>query len=293
MRVLIKRYQRDIFAVFLMIVSTIVGRFFQVADIQSSLIWPAIGVAFAFTINYRIQIFPALALGSIVGYLLSFTISGDFLAASLFLAVLQTMVLILTMYFSLWLWETLRVGEWLTLSNIAKGLLIIVLVPMFASLFGVAIYIIAQIDTFDTWFQVVLLWSIGDAFGLLIFGLPLYLALKYDEDPYFIKWKPYEVVFYLSFILVALLMLNYHVPLFNFEQHRYLFILFAIIMAFKFGYRTPFMFSMMTLGLFIFWPPVFAELGLVVYVFGVNVFLTVLTSIVLVIKYFLNHSYAE
>ena len=285
---LINHHKVNLYAILLMIVATMIGRFFLVGSFESSLIWPAIGVAFAFTITKRTAIFPALFIGSVLGYLMALSIGQGLSGLVILIAFLQSFVLIANMFFTLWLWDRLTIGDDLNFINLFKVFLVVLLVPLFAGFIGNGIYLILGMSVIETIFENFFIWMLGDIFGLLLFGLPYYLALRFDEDPYFVRWQWHEVIFYLVFIAVAMIMLGNGIVVITFEQHRYVFIVFAIIMAFNYGYRTPFAFSSMTLLFFVIWPPVFTSLGDYYYIIGVNLFLAVLTMIVLIIKYFID-----
>ncbi len=288
MKIAIRFVRNDVFVVLFVMLSVVLGRLFRVGTMEGSLIWPAIGMGFAFVLHQRTRILPALFIGYFIGINIAFLVGTPWSLMAIFVAVLQSLAFVFTLYMVLRFWQWFKIGETLTGANIAKAAVAIGTLALLSALIGNGLYLMVGFDTFDHFIDNVTTWMVGDIFGYLIIGVPYYFALREDEDPYYTTFEWKEVLFYLSFIVVASALLIEQVPFFNYVEHRYLFIIFAIIMAFNYGYRTPVAFSVMTLIMLSFWPPDFTEFGDYYYVISINTFLVVLTIIVMTIRYFVD-----
>jgi len=267
-----------------MIVSVFLGNIYSLNDLTASIIWPAIGVSFALFISYQKNVYLPLAIGSFLGYFLSHFIFSEALSIKIIgldLLLSQSGVL-LSYYFAKWTSFWIHSVK-LTFINILKYGLIITTLALSTSLVAHSFLLIFGQLSFDGLLKSAFIWFSGDFYGLLIFGTALIFSLFYDDNPIFITFSVNEALLYGLFILFSFLFFSDLIPYVSYLTHRYLFIPFAVIIAFKFPFRTYYTFSIIFLVFMIYLPP-YQEASYFNYMFDINLFLLTLLAIFLSLK---------
>ncbi|MGS0972132.1 MAG: HD domain-containing phosphohydrolase [Candidatus Izemoplasmataceae bacterium] len=232
----IDKRTRQITIFFIIFVATVVGYLYTTHSYMASTLWPAVGFSAAyFTIFKKQVIAPILLAIFTAGFLTRILFYEEVLFISLFLtvvSVISNLIVILIFEKTISLASQL---EEITAENTLFWFAASVISPLFGALFSISIWYIVYPS--DAFLQDFLTWSIGDAFGLLIFSSSIFLSYIYDPE----KIKLKHALISAGYILFAgiisyLLFFVGEEPLFG--QYAYIYFLIFFTATFFFTFRT-------------------------------------------------------
>jgi len=266
------------------LISVVLGQIFAINDFTSSIIWPAIGVSFAYFIYYKKTVYLPLLLGAFIGYLFNYIFIIDgFVWRDVLIALLLSNTGIFLSYVAALVTSKQIDSVTLAFKSIIKYLLIITSLSLLTSLFGNIFLLLMRFISFSDVPLSLLVWWLGDFFGLLIFGTSIIFSLFYDQPFKFKAINAEEPLFYALFIGFNVLFFLDLIPFVHYDTHRYLFIPFAIVIAFKFPYRTYYTFSLIFLSFMAFLSPNH-DVNYFNHMFDINIFLIAILAIMLSLK---------
>ncbi len=264
--------------------TVILGRLYAIPAGEASAIWPAIGVAMALVFFYGKRIVPAVWIGYALGYATSYAIAGmDGVLTYTLLPVLMGFTGLAPVCLGRHLAQVTRFKPVMRLKNIGRFFLFAPSIALLAAALGHAVYVVFGVIEFDFSASFVP-WVVGDFFSLIIIGVPLLFALHYDPHPLPTKFTKAEIALYVSFFLVTMVLISGVLPFFSYTQHSYIYSIFAIVVGLHFPYRTAYMFSLILMSLLLFVQPLFVVFDAQDVVFDINVFFSLMTIIVLILK---------
>lgn len=274
-----------LFAGIFIMASVVLGRWFAIAPLQSSIIWPALGFAFGFVLYYKKPIFPVLIVGYYLGYLISYIFFEDLsIGLLLFQPVLLVASSMIPIYAVLLLADKLAFKLSLDLVNISHFFLMTLALIVMTTILGHLSYLstgaLALSDVENSWY----VWFFGDFFSVFIISVPLYFALHYDDEAMPIRFKKDELILYGVFLMFSILFIFGWIPFFNFDEHKYIFGVFAVYVGFKAPYRTSYIFSIFFILMLAFVQPFDTGRDHYALMLDINIFLSMMTLIVLLIK---------
>ncbi len=285
----IETYSKELLAFFLCGMTIPLGHAFTISEFDASLVWPAIGFAFAFLIVYHERrVLGSVFLGLFFGYLLSHAFIQPTTGFRIFA---QSLVSAASTSLILWIatWGLLRLNvSWrFTPRDTTLFLSVFIGISILASLAGnISIMLLSALETEAFW-NSVFVWAGGDFFGLVYFGVPFALALYLDGKEYATRTFKEELLFYFVLVLFTILFFNHRIPLIGYGTHKFLFFPLAILAAFYFPYRSLVIGSLIFLSVMTAFPPFLQEARYIEYFLEINVFLTVITFVFLSIRYIL------
>ncbi len=270
----------------LVMFSVVLGRWFAIPPLQASIVWPALGFAFGFALYYKRDIYSVLSVGYYLGYLISYVLMGEFgFWQIVFQPILITFAAMLPIYLAVKLAEKLDYRPAFDLKNIAHLLLVTFMLILFTTTLGHISYLLTGAMQFSDLQSSFSIWMLGDFFSVFIISVPLYFALHFDPHPLpFFKFTRSELLLYTVFVAFSFVFILGLIPNISFDEHKYIFGVFALAIGFKFPYRTAYMFSLIVIGILAFIRPFSSELDHYALMIDINVFLALMTLIALMIK---------
>ncbi|MFW6298514.1 MAG: HD domain-containing phosphohydrolase [Bacillota bacterium] len=273
------------FMAILVTASVPIGHMFSMNEFNASIIWPTSAFALGFLFLRGKKVALPLFFFIFIGYALSHIVIQDYgVGLGIALALLLSIAGFLGAALGAWMIHAFHVMLAVRFKDIMLGLFVAISAALVSAVIGNAsLFLFGLIDTAHL-LDSFLVWFLGDFYGILIFGTPLIMSLQVDRHPYFedFNWK--EAVAYLLFILFTLMVFNGMIPHITFVFHKYLFIPFAVIVAFLLPVRTAYMFSLIFLVLMNLTDPFTVTPDIFVYMSEVNFLLIILTAIVITLK---------
>ncbi|MFW5913559.1 MAG: HD domain-containing phosphohydrolase [Bacillota bacterium] len=273
------------FMALLITASVPIGHMFSMNQFNASIIWPTTAFALAFLfLRGKKTALPVFSF-IVLGYAVSHGISQDYpFGITAGLTLLLSISALISASFGAWLLYRFKVMLALTFRDIMLGLLTAVSMSIIGAVLGNAsLYSLGLIDSIHL-IESFLVWFLGDFYGIIIFGIPLIMSLQVDRHPYFEDFDLKEALFYSIFILFTVMVFNGYIPYITFVFHKYLFIPFAVVLAFMFPVRTVYMFSLIFLVLMNVTDPFTLPPDIFVYMSEVNFLLIILTAVAITLK---------
>lgn len=271
--------QTSVVIYILMSFLTIFG-FVFILNILSSIIWPALGFAFAFILRYERKVIIPVGFGILSGYFIynvydpSHSLLGDLVYSFIF-----TVNGIFIITISVMVFEKIRHSVFMSLYNLFALLLLFTLMALYLALSAnLVLYLLGVVSGAEI-LDSLIIWFLGDLFGLVIFGLTVSASLHYDDTSisFLIKNKVgrHEIIFYIILALFSYLFFSEIFPSIGYDGYKFLFLPFAIYGAYHFQHRAYFIGALIFLLAIALWPPY--DLSVVskwYMLFDINLFLT-------------------
>ncbi len=266
-------------------IAVILGRLFTLPAQEASTVWPAIGVAMGLVFFYGRRVVIGLWIAYALGYAASYAIAGmgGVLTYTL-LPVLMGFAGLAPVCVGRHLAKVLRFKPSMQLNNVGRFFVFALSIAFMAALLGHVVYVSFGMIPVDGLMHSFIIWFFSDFFSLLIIGVPLYFAFHYDKHPLPTSFTRSEGFIYGAFILFSVVLILDILPLFTYNQHRYIYSIFAIVVGLRYPYRTTYMFSLILLALLLFVRPLFLLTDMTTTVVDINVFFALMTIIVLILK---------
>lgn len=250
--------------------------------LQSSILWPATGVATGFFVIYGRRVLPAITVGFLLGHITyALLVNGPVIPRTLLVDVSSTIAALAAIGIvrtTIIRWNIHTNYHW---TNLVRFIVAAFAAGALASTIG-HLGITSFTDggvTLRSWMH----WFIGDTFGLLIFTPAVLTAWRFDEKT--LKRPVGELLVYASVVLASVFLLGDIAPSINFHAHKFLYLPIAIFGAYYLPYRS------LPIGLLIFIviigliSPTLEVLTLYYYLLDINGFLLFLTIVFFVFKY--------
>ncbi|MFH5882166.1 HD domain-containing phosphohydrolase [Liberiplasma polymorphum] len=284
-----KQVKRETWFAFLVVFLAInIGYFFTIPPLEIGVIWPAIGFMFAFALKYGKKIFPALFIASLLARIINaFTYDLSIFTILIHPLIITTHTLII-IYLATLIANRLKMTPKLTIINSIYFTVLALAIALSQAVLGSFTYYLFFDFTLRETLSSISVWMIGDFYGLIIFGVPLYNSLLLDKDPLIAKPKKETIYLFLGFILFSFLFFNNFFSHIRFDEHKYIFMGFFVLIAFRYKYQTAYIMSFLILIFMVFYPPYFGNISNIQYVIDINTFLITNILIVLVLKHFLR-----
>lgn len=273
------------FITLLVFVGVILGHLFILPPGRASIVWPALGLVFGFRYHFGRKIWPYLMAGYFGGYAVSeLLISQRDFYMSVLVALVMTVVLVVAVTFGMVVVRLVRYRPRVTLFSSLKYVGIALSIALFTSISGSIFYALIGYIPFTRYFTSVSIWVLGDFFSVIGFGLPVIYSLQFDKRGPSAQSR-LSMVVYAVFIIVVIGLLTDVVPLVNFRNHKYVFTLFAFVLAFYLPYRTIYIFHFIVLTAMIVFTPFDGFVNHLRLMMEVNLFLALMTVMTITIKY--------
>ncbi|MFW5865279.1 MAG: HD domain-containing phosphohydrolase, partial [Candidatus Izemoplasmataceae bacterium] len=280
-------YSVNIFSFLTVLVAVMIGRTFMVPPLSGSIVWPAIGISFGLVLVYKEKVIFPLFLATFIGQLaMNAFINPTWLTLSIqpFILSLHTMLII---YIGAYFFKALNITPKLSTQNGFKAIAVFFIMALFQALLANIGLLLFSNLPLDLFLESVLIWGLGGFFGFIVFGVPTYFSLTYDETPITFKYSQERALFFIAYFLFTLFILNDYIPFINFSNFKYLYIAFYVFIAFRYSYRMFYTVAFFTLFMMVIFPPFRGDISNIAYLFDVNFFLGVNLLVVLILKNFL------
>ena len=282
-----------IFSFLMMFVAVIIGRMFVFEPTNSSIIWPATGLAYGILVTYHKRMVPSVSLGLFVGILYDYWIfSGFGLGLSIIVSLILTVIIIGAVYFAVYSAFQLKLDAKLTPKNLISFGCFAISVSLITSLTGQSIHALFNLIEWTNYWDSVWIWFLGDLSGFVLFGGAVTVALSVDENPFFKKIEREETIYYLIFIVFSLLFFSDTIPYVGFDTHKFVYAPFVLWLAFRLPYRCFYISALFYLLILSqFYASTYTEYWQ--YLINVNGFIIMMFLIFLLLKNFLLSLYTS
>lgn len=268
----------------IMILTTFLGYLYTNDAYVASALWPAAGFAVGFYYAKGKKILPGLVSGILIAHLFArfFLLDEHF-----FITILFSIVFTITIIFEAYVFNKIMEGTKLIYKLSYASVLQFTIAALSASLIGaiISVSIILLVDQSNDFLTTSIRWAFGDFSGIMIFGIPIIFSFHYDKN-YIkdIKNTFFSGLFLLVFTLFSFFIFSDVNSFLSFQNFSFIFMVFFFLISFYFSYR-----MIITVnGIFILMYQLLIDtssindLGL--YLFGLNLFLFVLSSIAITTK---------
>ena len=255
---------------------------------QASIIWPAIGLGFALFVKYEKRAMIPLWLGLFVGYVIGLIWIIDLaIITALPQAVLRSTMALLALSLGVWLMKKFKLSGLVNLRNMMLFPVIALIVATVATTLGHLVLLAQGIISWDRLFASALIWFFGDFFSILIFTSSLLAALDYDNRRlYQTDILRKELLFYGFLLVFSILFFNHYIPFLNYDNHKFLYLPFAFVVAMVLPYRSFVIATVIFLIVMTIFPPHSIEFtNYFYYMFDVNIFLLLILLLIFLLKF--------
>ncbi len=268
------------------------GHAFTLGEFDASIIWPAAGVSLGFLIGrFERRMLLHIGAGLVLGYAFSlFLIQGVELPRLVFQVLLSALSGMISALVGAYLIarnpESARLEIcWRSLKAVLSGFLAFTLLN--SVLGNTGLLLLGAVET-EAFIESLFVWAAGDFFSLLVFAMPIALAIWMDPlpDRY---GTTRELLLYVGFGFLTMLFFNQNIPFLTYDAHNFLYLPVVIFVARRFSYRAFIVNTTIFLTAMALFPPFTLEIGYFRYTFGVNLFLILIVTTFFAVR-FISHA---